>query len=73
MTPVYAKLLSAAKALVDAMETCHICLGTILVDEDPVHCEDCSFDCDEHQLPACRSIQDLHAELKRQIKLTETE
>ena len=53
-----------AQALVDAMETCHICHGTVLVDNDPVHCEDCSYDCDNHDEPPCKTLYDLHRELK---------
>jgi len=56
--------ISAAQALVDAMETCHQCRGTVLVDHGPVHCEDCSYDCDNHDYPECESIYELHRRLK---------
>ena len=49
-----------AQELLDAMEICHICKGTVAVEESPVHCEDCSYDCDSHEEPDCTSIYDLH-------------
>lgn len=59
-------LRSAAVALVTAMETCHQCGTTLLVDEPISHCEDgCSSDCDDHDEPNCPSIYDLHLALKR--------
>lgn len=54
----------AAFKLVDAMETCHICKGAILVTEEPVHCEDCSYDCDDHDGPECATLESLHRNLK---------
>ena len=54
----------AAYKLVDAMETCHICKGTILASDEPVHCEDCSYDCDDHDGPECETIESLHRNLK---------
>ena len=62
------RLQEAAQILVDAMETCHICSGTLLVDDGPAHCENCSGDCDDHDLPNCRSIEYLHSKLKRALK-----
>jgi len=53
-----------AQALVDAMETCHECKGTVLVEERPVHCEDCSGDCDSHEGAECPTIYGLHLALK---------
>jgi hypothetical protein len=38
------------------METCHICKGALLMQEWPVHCEDCSGDCENHDEPACTPI-----------------
>lgn len=55
---------SAAIALVEAMETCHICQGTVLVSEQATNCENCSWDCDEHDGPSCPSIYVLHDRLK---------
>ena len=57
-------LRNAAQALVDGMETCHQCKGTVLVDEQPVHCEDCSSDCDNHEGAECPTIYGLHLQLK---------
>jgi hypothetical protein len=60
----YEELAKASKELVDVMETCHICGGNVLVDDGPVHCEDCSYDCENHDEPECTSIYDLHRKLK---------
>lgn len=58
-------LLDAVEALVDAMETCHQCKGTLTFDDvDPAHCEDCSCDCDNHDEPPCASIGALHGRVK---------
>ena len=57
----------AAQALVDAMETCHECKGTVLVEEQPVHCEDCSYDCDSHEGAECPTIYSLHLALKQAL------
>lgn len=61
------EIIAKAKALLEAMETCHICKGLILLEEAPVHCEDCSWDCDEHDEPNCTPIYVLHEELKKAI------
>jgi hypothetical protein len=61
------RLVATAGELVDAMNTCHQCGGTVLVEDGPIHCEDCSSDCSHHQAPDCPSIADLHATLKRFI------
>lgn len=54
--------------LIAAMETCHICGGELLISEGPPHCEDsCSWDCEEHDEPACTGIDVLHANAKRAI------
>jgi hypothetical protein len=58
----------AATALLSAMETCHICQGLIVLDENPTHCEDCSWDCDDHIDPDCVPMAVLHANLKAAIK-----
>jgi hypothetical protein len=62
------RIKAAAEALVEALETCHICRGLISVEEGPIHCEDCSFDCEEHEPPDCPSIADLHRTLKKALK-----
>ena len=61
-------LIAAATALVEAMENCHVCKGQVVVEEGPIHCEDCSFDCEEHDEPACKPIYVLHAALKLALK-----
>ncbi len=53
-----------AAALAEAMATCHICQGVLLVEDGVAHCEDCSYDCDEHAEPACPSIDALHNALQ---------
>jgi hypothetical protein len=58
-------LKEAASLLVSAMETCHHCKASLLVDEGPLHCEDCSVDCDDHDPPDCVSLAVLHTNLKR--------
>jgi len=52
----------AAMKLTDAMETCHVCEGLVLAESRPVHCEDCSGDCEDHDMPGCEAIRILHAE-----------
>jgi hypothetical protein len=34
----------------------------------PTHCEDCSWDCDEHDEPDCESIFWLHHKAKMAVK-----
>lgn len=63
-----AALKHAAQALVNAMETCHICTSGVIVDDSPIHCEDCSYDCEEHGPPSCVTLDIIHARLKRLIK-----
>lgn len=63
-----AALKHAAQALVNAMETCHICTSSVIVDDSPIHCEDCSYDCEEHGPPSCVTLDIIHARLKRLIK-----
>ena len=62
------ELESAARGLVDAMETCHICKGTLLVSEEPAHCEDCSRDCECHEEPECLPIYEFHRRLRAALK-----
>lgn len=57
-------------ALLDALETCHICCGTLALDDvGPTHCENCSSDCDEHEAPACAPLSQLHSEARRAVRL----
>jgi len=58
-------LVEVAQSLVDAMETCHECKGTVLVEEQPTHCEDCSAYCEEHEGAECPTIYSLHLSLKQ--------
>lgn len=55
-----------AGALVEAMETCHACKSSVLVEEGPTYCSEggCSYDCDDHDPPNCVGIDVLHARLK---------
>ena len=65
----YDLLVKAARALADAMETCHICQSVLLVEKGPTYCESgCSSDCDDHDMPECVRIDVLHAALKRELK-----
>jgi len=59
--------LKAAKFYLDAVETCHICEGAVLVDSGPTNCEDCSADCDTHDASNCEHLDVLHAAAKRKI------
>jgi hypothetical protein len=58
-----AELEQAGRAMVDAMGRCHICCGSLIVEDGPAYCEDCSGDCDEHEGPACPTIYELHETL----------
>ena len=53
--------------LLDAMETCHICKGAIVLQDYPTHCETCSYDCEEHDGPACVTVDVLHARIRKAI------
>ena len=58
----------AGAALLDAMEYCHNCGGQIALDEaDSTHCENCSWDCDQHDEPACTPIYVLHDRLRKAL------
>ena len=60
--------MSAISKLLDALETCHVCQGILhLEDHEPTHCEDCSWDCEEHEEPACTPIYQLHAAARREL------
>ena len=41
--------LSAAEKLAEALTTCHICGATLMMPSGPIHCLDCSSDCDNHE------------------------
>ena len=58
-----------AQSLVDSLETCHVCQGTLALDDiEPAHCEDCSGCCDEHEEPACEPLFSLHGRAKVAIR-----
>jgi len=61
--------LEAISALLDAMETCHVCQGTLSLDDvEPTHCENCSWDCDEHPEPGCIPLYVLHLNAKLAVR-----
>lgn len=60
-------LLLAMQELLDVMETCHICKGTLILQEHPVYCEDCSSDCENHEEPECTPIYVLHAKNRKEL------
>lgn len=62
------EVIEAAQALVDAMETCHVCKCAVLVDESPV-CENCSHDCEDHEPPDCAPLNVIHLRLKSALAL----
>ncbi|HEV7523024.1 MAG TPA: DUF551 domain-containing protein [Candidatus Angelobacter sp.] len=62
-------VIDAATELLDAMETCHVCKGVLVLQEHPVHCEDCSGDCENHEGSECTPIYVLHAKLRKALKL----
>ena len=65
----YDAVLDAARRLVDAMDTCHVCRAKLLVDDTPVHCEDgCSYNCEDHEEPDCAGIDVLHGALDKELK-----
>ena len=66
MTPDALK--KAARELVTAMETCHYCSCLVLVEDGPIHCEDCPSGCEHHEPPDCRRISELHFRLKRVLE-----
>lgn len=66
-----AEMEEAATELLDAMETCHVCKGQLVLEESPIHCEDCSFDCEEHDEPECTPIYVLHQKLRKAIAARE--
>lgn len=59
--------------LLDAMETCHVCSGTLFLEETPVHCENCSYDCEDHEEPACTPLQTLHSGARKELAAIESE
>jgi len=54
----------AAQDLIVTMETCHDCRGLICLDEHPVHCEDCHYDCECHEGEECVPTYELHRRVK---------
>lgn len=57
--------MSAVENFLDTFETCHICQGQLALDDiEPVHCENCSGDCDAHDEPNCTPIFHLHGQAR---------
>lgn len=55
--------------LLDSMETCHLCKGKLhLEDNEPTHCENCSWDCEEHEGSACEPLYALHGNARSELK-----
>ena len=67
------KLVEAAEQLADAMDTCHICKGKLVLEEYPSYCEECSPCCDEHDDPECPTINTLHRKLRTAIAAVKEE
>lgn len=57
----------SAQLLLEALETCHICKGSLIPSETPSYCENCSWDCDDHDEPVCVPINVLHENLRRAL------
>lgn len=57
------------EAFLDAFDHCHVCQGQLALDDlGPVHCEDCSGDCDDHDEPNCIPIYILHGNARAALK-----
>ena len=64
-----ADLTSASVALVDALETCHVCAGEVCIDTtEPTHCEDCSADCERHKGDECVPVYVLVNKVRAAIR-----
>jgi hypothetical protein len=57
----------AVENLLSTMETCHICKDMLCLAEDAPHCENCSWDCDEHDEPNCTPLQTLHSQARSSL------
>lgn len=63
-------LLDDIERLLNAIETCHICGGILsLDDQEPAHCENCSWDCDYHDEPECEPMHSLHHKASRALDI----
>lgn len=63
-----AELWRQIQEFLESTETCHICQGVLSLDDvGPTHCENCSWDCDEHDGPECPTVQSQHQQAKRSI------
>lgn len=70
--PRIQKALADINELLAAMNTCHVCQGTLhLEDSEPVHCENCSACCEDHDEPDCTPISRLHENASRAISQLE--
>jgi len=69
MTLKLARAIADIQKLLDALETCHVCKGKLhLEDVEPTHCEDCSWDCEDHAEPACEPLYVLVRKARRALK-----
>jgi hypothetical protein len=66
-----ARLATAAKTYVDALDTCHICQGQVIIEAGPTHCENCSYHCEGHVGDDCSRLDTLHENLKQAIEAYE--
>lgn len=56
------------RKFLDTFDTCHLCRGVLSLDDlGPVHCENCTQDCEAHEGPACTAIYILHANARRAL------
>lgn len=60
-------LVEMTTILLDVMETCHVCQGALLLQDFPVHCEDCSADCEDHEGEECVPIFQLHRKVREAL------
>lgn len=61
------RLGNESNELLSAMETCHICKGSIIIQDFPTHCEDCSGDCDDHDEPPCIPVDVAFNQVRRAL------
>lgn len=66
--------LAAIEEFLDTFDHCHVCHGQLALDDlGPVHCEDCSGDCEDHAEPHCAPIHILHKRARRALKAVREE
>jgi predicted Zn-ribbon and HTH transcriptional regulator len=59
-----ATLKAAGNALLDRMETCHMCGALLEFERGGAHCEDCSSGCEGHDAPDCEHMSVPASKLK---------